>query len=61
MDAAFDRLSPSERSEFILRYFRKSQGVEAVITDMRGTLPAQARSSLAAILREVAAGLVKDA
>lgn len=61
MDAAFDRLSPSERSEFILRYFRRSQGVEAVITDMRGTLPAQARSSLAAILQEVAAGLLKDA
>ncbi|MGA5499155.1 ParB/RepB/Spo0J family partition protein [Streptomyces cinereoruber] len=60
MDAAFDRLSPSERSEFILRYFRRSQGVEAVITDMRGTLPAQARSSLATILQEVAAGLLKD-
>ncbi|MFJ4343170.1 ParB/RepB/Spo0J family partition protein [Streptomyces sp. NPDC088915] len=60
MDAAFDRLDPAERSEFILRYFRRSQGVEAVITDMRGTLPAQARSSLAAIFHEVAAGLLKD-
>ncbi|MFF5638277.1 ParB/RepB/Spo0J family partition protein [Streptomyces sp. NPDC012825] len=60
MDAAFERLGPAERSEFILRYFRRSQGVEAVVADMRGTLPAQARSSLAAILQQVAAGLLKD-
>ncbi|MFC7924517.1 ParB/RepB/Spo0J family partition protein [Streptomyces cinereoruber] len=60
MDAAFDQLDPTQRSEFILRYFRRSQGVEAVITDMRGTLLPQARSSLAAILQQVAAGLLKD-
>ncbi|MFJ4873449.1 ParB/RepB/Spo0J family partition protein [Streptomyces sp. NPDC088757] len=61
MDAAFEQLDPAERSEFILRYFRRSQGIEAVITDMRGTLPAQARSSLAAILQQIAAGLLRDA
>ncbi|MCZ0983613.1 ParB/RepB/Spo0J family partition protein [Streptomyces diastatochromogenes] len=60
MDTAFDRLDASQRSEFILRYFRRSQGVEAVITDMRGTLPPQARSSLAAILQRVSAGLLDD-
>ncbi|MEU4065111.1 ParB/RepB/Spo0J family partition protein [Streptomyces wedmorensis] len=60
MDTAFDRLDAKQRSEFILRYFRRSQGVEAVITDMRGTLPPQARSSLAAILQQVSAGLLND-
>ncbi|MFB7453891.1 ParB/RepB/Spo0J family partition protein [Streptomyces sp. NPDC056194] len=61
MDTAFDRLDAGQRSEFILRYFRRSRGVEAVITDMRGTLPPQARSSLAAILQQVSAGLLNDA
>lgn len=61
MDTAFDRLDPAQRSAFILRYFRRSHGLEAVITDMRGTLPPEARSSLAAILQQVSAGLLKDA
>ncbi|MFF0430016.1 ParB/RepB/Spo0J family partition protein [Streptomyces sp. NPDC004520] len=61
MDTAFDRLDADQRSEFILRYFRRSQGVEAVIADMRGNLPPQARSSLAAILQRVSAGLLDDA
>ncbi|MDV9190018.1 ParB/RepB/Spo0J family partition protein [Streptomyces sp. SR27] len=61
MDTAFDRLDPTQRSEFILRYFQRSHGLEAVITDMRGTLPPEARSSLAAILQQVSAGLLKDA
>ncbi|WP_258177330.1 ParB/RepB/Spo0J family partition protein [Streptomyces solincola] len=60
MDAAFDRLSPVQRSAFILRYFRRSHGVEAVITDMRGDLPPQDRASLATILQQVAAGLIRD-
>ncbi|MFE5795546.1 ParB/RepB/Spo0J family partition protein [Streptomyces sp. NPDC056503] len=61
MDTAFDRLDPTQRSAFILRYFRRSHGLEAVITDMRGTLPPEARSSLAAILQQVSSGLLKDA
>ncbi|MEV4943654.1 ParB/RepB/Spo0J family partition protein [Streptomyces zaomyceticus] len=61
MDTAFDRLDANQRSEFILRYFQRSQGVEAVIADMRGTLPPQARSSLAAILQQVSGGLLNDA
>ncbi|MEU6621933.1 ParB/RepB/Spo0J family partition protein [Streptomyces litmocidini] len=61
MDAAFVRLDPAQRSEFILRYFRRSQGVEAVIADMRGDLAPQARASLAGILQQVAAGLLRDA
>ncbi|MFF3775771.1 ParB/RepB/Spo0J family partition protein [Streptomyces sp. NPDC002232] len=61
MDAAFGQLDPAQRSAFILRYFRLSQGVEAVITDMRGDLAPQARASLAGILQQVAAGLLRDA
>ncbi|MFB6860861.1 hypothetical protein ACFCZQ_09785 [Streptomyces virginiae] len=51
MDAAISNLSPSERSNFILRYFHVSSGVEAVIEDMRGTLAAGDRNSLAVILQ----------
>ncbi|MFI8515425.1 ParB/RepB/Spo0J family partition protein [Streptomyces sp. NPDC085460] len=61
MDMSFERLDPVQRSEFILRYFRRSTGVEAVITDMRGDLSPQARASLAAILQQVATGLLRDA
>ncbi|MEU0853567.1 ParB/RepB/Spo0J family partition protein [Streptomyces flaveolus] len=61
MDAAFVRLDPAQRSAFILGYFRRSQGVEAVIADMRGDLTPQARASLAGILQQVAAGLLRDA
>ncbi|MFH8627483.1 ParB/RepB/Spo0J family partition protein [Streptomyces vietnamensis] len=61
MDMAFDRLDPAQRSAFVQRYFRRSSGVEAVITDMRGNLAPQARASLGAILQQVAAGLVRDA
>ncbi|MFF1511845.1 ParB/RepB/Spo0J family partition protein [Streptomyces sp. NPDC058326] len=61
MDIAFGRLEPAQRSKFILRYFRRISGVEAVIADMRGTLPAEARSSLAAILQQVSKGLLEDA
>lgn len=61
MNAAFDRLAPEQRSAFILRYFQRSSGVEAVIADMRGDLAPQARTSLAAILQQVAAGLLRDA
>ncbi|MFC7980196.1 ParB/RepB/Spo0J family partition protein [Streptomyces cinereoruber] len=57
MDAAFAHLDPAQRSAFILRYFRRSRGVEAVITDMRGDLTPQDRASLADILEEVTAGL----
>ncbi|GAA3942480.1 hypothetical protein GCM10022244_57920 [Streptomyces gulbargensis] len=57
MDAAFDRLDAAQRSAFVLRYFKRSRGVEAVIADMRGDLAAQDRNSLAAILDQVAAGL----
>ncbi|MFE6911946.1 ParB/RepB/Spo0J family partition protein [Streptomyces erythrochromogenes] len=57
MDAAISNLSPSERSNFILRYFHVSSGVEAVIEDMRGTLAAEDRTSLAVILQQVAHGL----
>jgi ParB family chromosome partitioning protein len=61
MDAAFDKLDAAQRSAFILRYFRRSSGVEAVIADMRGDLVVQARHSLAAILDQVAAGLREGA
>ncbi|MFE1824612.1 ParB/RepB/Spo0J family partition protein [Streptomyces anulatus] len=61
MDAAFDQLDPKQRSAFILRYFQRSSGVEAVTADMRGDLAAEARTSLAAILQQVAAGLLEDA
>ncbi|MFJ5879130.1 ParB/RepB/Spo0J family partition protein [Streptomyces sp. NPDC093088] len=57
MDAAFAHLDPAQRSAFILRYFRRSRGVEAVIADMRGDLTPQDRASLADILEEVTAGL----
>ncbi|MFJ1803978.1 ParB/RepB/Spo0J family partition protein [Streptomyces sp. NPDC088180] len=61
MDAAFDQLAPKQRSAFILRYFQRSSGVEAVTADMRGDLAVEARTSLAAILQQVAAGLLEDA
>ncbi|NUV30790.1 MULTISPECIES: ParB/RepB/Spo0J family partition protein [Streptomyces] len=57
MNAAFDRLDAQQRSAFILRYFERSSGVEDVIADMRGNLDTEARTSLAAILQQVAAGL----
>ncbi|MFF0479423.1 ParB/RepB/Spo0J family partition protein [Streptomyces sp. NPDC004284] len=60
MDMAFDRLDPVQRSAFIQRYFRRSSGIEAVTTDMRGDLGSQARASLGAILQQVAAGLVRE-
>ncbi|MER7540101.1 ParB/RepB/Spo0J family partition protein [Streptomyces sp. NPDC097704] len=59
MDVAFGRLDQAQRSAFILRYFRRSSGVEAVIADMRGDLPPEARTSLAGILQEVAGGLLR--
>ncbi|WP_225800870.1 ParB/RepB/Spo0J family partition protein [Streptomyces sp. NK15101] len=60
MDAAFERLDPAQRSAFVLRYFRRSSGVESVITDMRGDLTYPSRASLAAILQQVATGLLRD-
>ncbi|MER6231268.1 ParB/RepB/Spo0J family partition protein [Streptomyces sp. NPDC001616] len=57
MDAAFDQLDDEQRSAFILRYFQRSTGIKAVTSDMRGNLPAEARSSLANILQQVAAAL----
>ncbi|MFD6231327.1 ParB/RepB/Spo0J family partition protein [Streptomyces sp. NPDC060232] len=59
MDEAISSLSPSERSNFILRYFHVSSGVEAVIEDMRGTLAVEDRRSLAVILQQVANGLLR--
>ncbi|MEI7029600.1 ParB/RepB/Spo0J family partition protein [Streptomyces pratensis] len=60
MDAAFDQLDDEQRSAFILRYFQRSTGVEAVTADMRGNLAPKARSSLADILHQVVAGLRSD-
>ncbi|MCZ0982983.1 ParB/RepB/Spo0J family partition protein [Streptomyces diastatochromogenes] len=60
MEMAFDTLDPAQRSAFILHYFRRSSGVDAVVTDMRGDLSQQARASLGAILQQVAAGLVRE-
>ncbi|OII61430.1 hypothetical protein BJP40_05495 [Streptomyces sp. CC53] len=60
MDMAFDRLDATQRSAFMLRYFRRISGLEAVIADLRGDLPPQNRASLASILQQVAAGLVRD-
>ncbi|MEW2709103.1 ParB/RepB/Spo0J family partition protein [Streptomyces koyangensis] len=61
MNAAFDRLNAQQRSAFILRYFERSSGVEDVIADMRGNLDTEARTSLAVILQQVAAGLREGA
>ncbi|MFD8958290.1 ParB/RepB/Spo0J family partition protein [Streptomyces anulatus] len=61
MNAAFDQFDAQQRSAFILRYFQRSSGIDAVIADMRGDLAAEARTSLAAILQQVAAGLLEDA
>ncbi|MFD8710900.1 ParB/RepB/Spo0J family partition protein [Streptomyces anulatus] len=61
MNAAFDRLDAQQRSAFILRYFQRSSGIDAVIADMSGNLTTEARTSLAAILQQVAAGLLEDA
>ncbi|MFB7428764.1 ParB/RepB/Spo0J family partition protein [Streptomyces hydrogenans] len=60
MDMAFGRLDAAQRSAFILRYFRRISGLEAVITDMRGDLSPQDRASLAEILQQVATGLEQD-
>ncbi|OAR26576.1 hypothetical protein A8W25_28455 [Streptomyces sp. ERV7] len=60
MTTAFDRLAPAQRSAFIQAYFRLSRGVEAVIEDMRGDLAPQDRASLAAILRQVADGVLQE-
>ncbi|MEE1775539.1 ParB/RepB/Spo0J family partition protein [Streptomyces sp. NPDC048210] len=60
MDAAFDQLDNEQRSAFILRYFQRSTGIKAVTADMRGNLRAEARSSLADILQQVAAALRVD-
>lgn len=60
MDMAYQRLDPVQRSVFIQRYFRRSSGVDAVVADMRGNLVAQDRESLAAILQQVAAGLLPN-
>ncbi|WP_406066216.1 hypothetical protein OG462_41705 [Streptomyces sp. NBC_01077] len=59
MSAAFDRLDREQRSAFILGYFWLSSGVEAVMADMRGELTPSERVSLAAILQQVASGLVR--
>ncbi|MGA5430716.1 ParB/RepB/Spo0J family partition protein [Streptomyces koyangensis] len=61
MNAAFDQLDAQQRSAFILRYFERSSGVEDVIADMRGNLDTEARTSLAVILQQVAAGLREGA
>lgn len=61
MNAAFDRINAQQRNAFILRYFQRSSGIEAVIADMSGDLTTEARTSLAAILQQVAAGLLEDA
>lgn len=61
MDAAFEQLDAEQRSAFILRYFQRSSGVEAVTADMRGNLPFEARTSLADILQQIAAGLREEA
>ncbi|MFD5513972.1 ParB/RepB/Spo0J family partition protein [Streptomyces sp. NPDC127051] len=60
MDAVYSKLTAPQRSDFILRYFQVSTGVEGVIEDMRGTLASEARIQLAAILQQVANGLLKD-
>ncbi|MFD9053478.1 ParB/RepB/Spo0J family partition protein [Streptomyces zaomyceticus] len=59
MDLAFQNLEATQRSEFILRYFKISRGVEEVVEDMKGTLGSEARASLANILKEVSEGLLK--
>ncbi|MFE3939562.1 ParB/RepB/Spo0J family partition protein, partial [Streptomyces goshikiensis] len=61
MDAVYSKLTAPQRSNFILRYFQVSSGVEAVIEDMRGSsLTSEARIQLAAILQQVSNGLLKD-
>ncbi|MFK0216392.1 ParB/RepB/Spo0J family partition protein [Streptomyces sp. NPDC090298] len=61
MDLAFDTLAPEQRSAFIQQYFKRSTGVGAVVTDLKADLGRPARASLAAILQEVATGLLRDA
>ncbi|MEU8892960.1 hypothetical protein [Streptomyces sp. NPDC048442] len=61
MDIAFDNLDPVQRSAFILQYFRRMSGVDAVVADMRGNVDPKAREALAGILQQVAAGLLSDA
>ncbi|MEU9298541.1 ParB/RepB/Spo0J family partition protein [Streptomyces sp. NPDC048266] len=60
MDTVFQRLEPAQRGAFIQRYFRLSAGVGAVVTDLRTDLSPSARTSLAAILQQVAVGLLTD-
>ncbi|MFF9344880.1 ParB/RepB/Spo0J family partition protein [Streptomyces sp. NPDC014773] len=60
MDLAFDSLDPVQRGAFIQRYFKRSAGVGAVVTDLRTDLERHARASLAEILQQVAAGLLEE-
>ncbi|MEV5864354.1 ParB/RepB/Spo0J family partition protein [Streptomyces sp. NPDC052071] len=57
MDVAFARLTASQRSAFILRYFEISRGVGDVVADMQGNLTLGNRAGLAAILEQVATQL----
>ncbi|GGZ18286.1 ParB/RepB/Spo0J family partition protein [Streptomyces nitrosporeus] len=60
MDLAFDGLAPGQRGVFIQHYFKRSTGVDAVVADLRTDLGQHARASLAAILQQVAAGLLEE-
>ncbi|MFI8916456.1 ParB/RepB/Spo0J family partition protein [Streptomyces sp. NPDC053513] len=60
MDLAFDGLAPGQRSAFIQHYFKRSTGVGAVVADLRANLERPARTSLAEILQQVAAGLLEE-
>ncbi|MFD3570079.1 ParB/RepB/Spo0J family partition protein [Streptomyces sp. NPDC058667] len=60
MDMAFDNLTTAQRSAFIQRYFKRSRGVEAVVADLRTDLDQPARTSLAEILQQIAAGLREE-
>ncbi|MGW5003177.1 ParB/RepB/Spo0J family partition protein [Streptomyces hydrogenans] len=60
MDLAFDGLAPGQRGVFIQHYFKRITGVDAVVADLRTDLERHARASLAAILQQVAAGLLEE-
>lgn len=60
MDLAFDGLASGQRSAFIQQYFKRSAGVAAVVADLRADLERPARTSLAEILQQVAAGLLEE-